>query len=148
MDNDQPIDAGMQNQAPIEQPVQTQSESVTPVEKPAEKMFTQSQLQAIAAKESRKAEERTEARLRAEYESRMTQSQQPTQGQSLGGIQQQSSEDIQRLIRQEAFNMSREHQAKQIEESWISAMEAEKSADPEFADLYDALGIEHSQDLF
>jgi hypothetical protein len=135
MDNEQPIDAGLQTQANIEQPVQTQSESTnvaeSPKQVPAEKMFTQSQLQAIAAKEARKAEERAEARVRSEYESRMTQQ-----------TQQQSPEDIQRMIRQEAFNMSREHQAKQIETDWISAMDAEKASDPEFADLYDAIGIE------
>jgi hypothetical protein len=147
MDNEQSIDS-VQNQAPVEQqPVQ--SESVTaesPKQAQAEKMFTQSQLQAIAAKESRKAEEKAEARVRAEYESRMAQVQQ-TQPQSMGGIQQASQEDIQRMIRQEAYNMSREHQANEIEKNWLSAMEAEKIADPEFADLYDAIGIEQQPGL-
>jgi hypothetical protein len=149
MDNDQVIDAGLQNQAPITEPVQTQSENVTPTEnKPVEKMFTQAQLQAIAAKEARKAEEKAEARLRAEYESRLAQQpQQSSQTQTMGGIQQTSSDEIQRLIRQEAFNMSREHQAKQIEQDWLSAMEAEKTADPEFAELYDAIGIEQQPGL-
>lgn len=149
MENDQVIDAGVQNQAAIEQPTPTQSENVAPAEnKPAEKMFTQSQTQAIAAKEARKAEEKAEARLRAEYESRMAQSQQqPHQQQNIGGMQQPSPEDIQRLIRQEAFTMSREHQAKQIEQDWLSAMDAEKSADPDFADLYDAIGIEQQPGL-
>jgi hypothetical protein len=147
MDNDQPIDAGSQTQATIEQPVQAQTENVAPTEsKPVEKMFTQSQLQAIAAKESRKAEEKAEARVRAEYESRMTQPQQ-TQSQSMGGIQQTSQEEIQRMIRQEAYNMSRQHQANEIEQNWLSAMEAEKIADPEFADLYDAIGIEQQPGL-
>ena len=147
MDNEQSIDSGVQIQAPIEQPVQ--SESVTaesPKQAQAEKMFTQSQLQAIAAKEARKAEEKTEARLRAEYENRMAQSQQ-RQSQSIGGIQQTSPEEIQRMIRQEAFNMSREHQAKTIEQDWLSAMDAEKMSDPEFADLYDAIGIEKQPGL-
>jgi hypothetical protein len=147
MDNDQSIDAGLQDQAPIEQPVETQSESTTPTEsKPVEKMFTQSQTQAIAAKEARKAEERAEARVRSEYESKRTQSQ-STQSQSIGGITQTSPEEIQRLIRQEAFTMSREHQAKQIESDWLSAMDAEKIADPEFAELYDAIGIEQQPGL-
>lgn len=43
--------------------------------------------------------------------------------------------------------MSREHQAKQIEQNWLSAMEAEKIADPEFAELYDAIGIEQQPAL-
>jgi len=148
MENDQTIDAGVQSQATIEQPVQAQSESSVQTEsKPQEKMFTQSQLQAIAAKEARKAEEKAEARLRAEYESKYAQSPQQQQSQSIGGIQQTSPEEIQRLIRQEAYNMSREHQAKQIEQDWLSAMEAEKTADPEFADLYDAIGIEQQPGL-
>lgn len=143
MENEQ-VDAGLQNQASIEQPVQNQA--VT--EKPVEKMFTQSQLQAIAAKEARKAEEKTEARLRAEYESRMSQNApQPQQQASIGGMPQVNHEEIQRLIRQEAFNMSREHQAKQIENDWVSAMNAEKAADPEFADLYEAIGIEQQPGL-
>ena len=145
MDNEQAIDGGLQTQAPVATPANVQSENVSAESsKPAtaEKMFTQSQLQAIAAKESRKAAESAEARVRAEYESRQPQQQQQAQPQNIGGIQQQSPEDIQRMIRQEAFNMSREHQAAQIEQNWKSAMEAEKEADPEFADLYDAIGIE------
>jgi len=146
MDNEQSSDAGLQNQAPVEQPVTTQSENVTPAESaaqaPAEKMFTQSQLQAIAAKENKRGEERAEARLRAEYENRLSQSAPQSQPQTMGGIQQTSPEEIQRLIRQEAYNMSRDHQAKQIETDWLSAMDAERTIDPEFADLYDAIGIE------
>jgi hypothetical protein len=150
MDNEQAIDGGLQTQAPVAPTAQVQSENVSAEShKPAqaEKMFTQSQLQAIAAKESRKAAESAEARVRAEYESRQPQQQQQAQTQSMGGIQQQSPEDIQRMIRQEAFNMSREHQAQQIEQSWKGAMEAEKLADPEFADLYDAIGIESQPGL-
>lgn len=129
--------------------VQTESasESTTPVV--AEKTFSQSQVQAIAAKEARKAEERGEARARAQYEARMQQQQAPQQSQpaSVGGMPQMSQEDIQRLIRQEAHTMSLDYQARQIEENWMGAMEAEKTADPEFADLYDAIGIEQQPGL-
>ena len=145
MDNEQSSDVGLQNQAPVEQqPVQ--AETVTPESpKPVqEKTFTQSQVQAIAAKEKRLAEEKTEARLRAEYNSRLSQ---PSQPQNIGGMPQVSSEEIQRLIRQEAYNMSRDHQAKEIERNWYSAMDAEKLADPEFAELYDAIGIEQQPNL-
>ena len=143
MDNEQAVDSGVQVQevAPVQaqEPVAL-AEGQQPPQ--AEKVFNQSQVQAIAAKEARKAAERAEARVRAEYESRQPQQQQQAQPSSMGGIQQQSPEDIQRMIRQEAFNMSREHQAQQIEHTWKSAMEAEKETDPEFADLYDAIGIE------
>jgi hypothetical protein len=151
MDNEQSSVSGTQDQVPVEQqPVETQSDNVvadSPKQAQAEKMFTQSQLQAIAAKEARRAEEKTEARLRAEYEGRMSQSSQQSQPSSIGGIQQTSPEEIQRMIRQEAFHMSQEHQAKQIEQNWLSAMEAERIADPEFADLYDAIGIEQQPGL-
>jgi hypothetical protein len=148
MDNVQAIDGGLQNQGTIDAPVtQTQSESAGSAESQqktqAERMFSQSELRGITAKAEKKAAESAEARVRAEYESRMAQTpQQQAQPQNVGGMQQQSPEDIQRLIRQEAFNMSREHQAQQIEQNWKSAMDAEKLADPDFADLYDAIGIE------
>ncbi len=148
MDNDQVSD-GLETQVPTDAPVSTQSDDApaaeSQTEAPAEKTFTQSQAQAIAAKESRKAAERAEARVRAEYESRIAQ-QTPPQS-SIGGMPQQSTDDIQRMIRQEAFNMSREHQAKMIEQDWLSAMDAEKEADPEFSDLYDAIGIESQPQL-
>lgn len=145
MTEQQGVDSGQQEQAPaIEQPAAPQSESATPdaVQKPvpAERTYTQPQVNAIAAKESRKAAEQAEARLRAEFAA----SQQPQQHQaaSVGGMPQMTQEQVQHLIRQEAFNMSREHQARQIEDNWVSSMEAEKAADPEFASLYDALNIE------
>src|SRR5882724_10426763 len=124
-ENEQALDMGTTNQAPVAEPVVESVSNEVPAESqktaPAEKMFTQSQLQAIAAKEARKAEERAEARLRHEYESKLSQPvQQPTQN-SVGGIQQQSHEDIRRLIHQEAYNMSQEAQARQIEQSWKSA---------------------------
>jgi hypothetical protein len=145
------IDAGQQSQASaVEQPVTQQSESTAPAESQqqaqAEKTYTQAQVNAIAAKEARKAAEQAEARSRAE----MARSQQAAPQQtapSVGGIQQMSPEQIQQMIRQEAFQMSREHQAKQIEESWLNSMDAEKQSDPEFADLYDALNIEAQPQL-
>ncbi len=147
MDNEQAIDGGLQNQGSIDAPVtQTQSESIKAAESPrqtqAEKMFTQSQVQSIAAKEARTAAERAEAKVRSEYESRTTQQPQQAQPQNVGGIQQTSPEEIQRMIRQEAYKMSHEHQVTQIADNWKNAMEAEKISDPEFADLYDAIGIE------
>ena len=148
---DEVIDSGVQEQAPVEAPVQAQSENAAPAESqssaPAEKMLSQSEVGSMIARHKKETAERTEARVRAEYESRMQQAQQQVQPQSVGGIQQTSPEEIQRLIRQEAFNMSREHQAKTIEQNWVSAMDAEKAADPEFADLYDAIGIEQQPGL-
>lgn len=153
MDNEQAIDAGLQNQVPVDAvtPVEAQTESApaaeSPKEAPAEKMFSQSQAQAIAAKEARKAAERAEAKVRAEYESRAAQSRQPDQPSSIGGIQQQTPQDIERIIRQTATNMSIENQAQQIGQNWKSAMEAEMDSDPEFAELYEAIGIEQQPGL-
>ncbi len=143
MTEEQVSDGGLQNQAAsVETPVTPQSDNAvqpeSPKPAPAEKTYTQPQVNAIAAKEARKAAEQAEARLRAE----MSHTNQSQTAPSVGGIQQMTPEQIQQLIRQEAFNMSREHQAKQIEDNWISSMEAEKQADPEFADLYEALNIE------
>lgn len=150
MDNDQ-VTNGLETQVAVEAPVSTQSDNAVPAESPqkvqAEKTFTQSQVTAVAAKEARRAEERAEARIRAEYESRMQQQSQQSQPQSIGGIQQSSPEEIQKIIRQEAWKMSQEHQAKMIEQDWISSMDAEKTADPEFSDLYDAINIEAQPNL-
>jgi len=156
MDNEQAIDAGLQNQVPVdsETPVETNIESATPAESPkeapAEKMFSQSQAQAIAAKEARKAADRAEAKVRAEYESRAAQQapqNQQNNSQNMGGIPQQSEADIARIIRQTAHNMSIENQAETMSRSWKSAMETEMDSDPEFADLYDAIGIENQPGL-
>lgn len=149
MDNDQVSD-GLETQVANDAPVSQQSENAAPVEAqkaPTEKMFSQTELQAIAAKESRKAAERAEAKVRAEYESRQAQQMQSTPQQNLGGMPQQSTEDLQRLIRQEAFRMSQEHQANMIEKDWLSAMDAERAADPEFSNLYDAINIEAQPNL-
>lgn len=144
MDNDQTNT--LETQVPIEAPVEAQSNNATPTEspkeQPVEKVFSQSETNAIAAKEARKAAERAEARVRAEYESRMQQQSQEAIPQSVGGMPQLSTEEIQRMIRQEAYTMSQQHQAKQIEQNWLAAMEAERIADPDFADLYEAIGIE------
>lgn len=146
MTDEQVIDSGQQSQvSAVESPGTPQSDSAGPAESPkqapAEKTYTQPQVNAIAAKESRKAAEQAEARLRAEY-AQSQQLQQQQTAPSVGGMPQMSPEQLQRAIRQEAFNMSREHKAKEIEDNWIGSMEAEKQADPEFADLYDALNIE------
>jgi hypothetical protein len=151
MAEEQGVVSGLQTQAAtIETPVSQQSESVqnaAPAESPkpaqAERTYTQAQVNAIAAKEARKAAEQAETRFRTE----MSQSQQPQTAPSVGGMQQMSSEQIQHLIRQEAFNMSLEHQAKQIEHNWLSAMDAERQNDPEFARLYDDLNIENQHGL-
>jgi|ERR1700722_10749074 len=151
MDNDQ-VTNGLETQVPVEQPVSTQSDDAAPAESQqqsaeAEKVFTQRELNAVAAKESRKAAEKAEARVRAEYESRLAQQTQSAPQQNIGGMPQESTENIQRMIRQEAFRMSQEHQAKMIEQDWLTAMNAEKDADPEFSNLYDAINIEAQPNL-
>lgn len=152
MDNVQAIDGGLQNQgsidAPISQPQSGSNSTESQKSTQVEKMIPQSEVGSMIARYKKEAAESAEAKVRAEYESRQSQQpQQQAQPQSVGGMQQMSPEEIQRLIRQEAFNMSREHQASQIEQNWKSAMEAEKLADPEFSDLYDAIGIESQPGL-
>lgn len=149
MDNEQAIDAGVQDAPVTQQPVNVQPETVAaePVQERAERTFTQAQMNAVAAREARKAEERAEARLRAEYEARLSQQQPQQQAQNVGGIPQMTQQDLQRVIREEAYNMSRQHQAAQIEQDWLGAMDAERQADPGFAELYDATGIENHPNL-
>lgn len=147
MDNEIAIDSSVQSQAPIADTSSTSSATATtsaPAAAPvAEKTFTQSQTQAIAAKEAKKAAEHARNEERARYEREMqSQPAAAAPPQNMGGMQQYSPEQIQGLIRQEAYNMSRQQMANKIEVEWVSAMDAAKEADPEFAQAYDALNIE------
>ena len=149
MDNES-IDSGITNavsQADNDNPSATEGQDKS---SPSEKMFTQAQLQAIAAKEARKAEEKTESRLRAEYESKLSQigsqnSQAAKAG--IGGIQGYDTNQIEKMIRETAYKMTQEHISKQIEVDWYAAMDTEKANDPEFEKLYDAIGIEQQPGL-
>lgn len=152
MDNEQAVDLSVQTQAPIVESsdssnVSSETASApTPAHAP-EKTFTQSQVQAIAAKEARKAAENARAAEAARYEQERAQSQSQSHSPSIGGVQQNSPEQIRQLIQEEAYKMSRQAMAQKIEQDWLSAMNAEKDVDPEFADLYDALNIEAHPDL-
>ncbi len=151
-ENEQSIDSSAQVAAPV---VESESQSAPTGEgqtsaPAAEKMIPQSQVSKIAAREAREAAERATERTRAEmrqhYESQQQQQvQQPPQ--SIGGMQQQSPEQIRQMIQEEAYKMSQQSIAQQIESDWLSAMNAEKDNDPEFAGLYDALNIEAHPDL-
>lgn len=143
-----------QEQVQSVEPV-VQSESVAPAEgqqtAPAEKMITSSQMSKIAAREAKQAAERATRETTAQYEAKIAEmqrnQQQAPQAHSVGGIQQQSPDEIRQMIQQEAMNMSRQAQAKQIESIWEGAMKAEMNSDPDFADLYDALNIEEQPHL-
>lgn len=159
MENEQVVtDVGTQEQVQSAEPV-VQTESIAPVESqqmaPAEKMITSSQMSKIAAREAKQAAERATRETTAQYEAKIAEmqrsQQQAQQPNSVGGIQQQSSDEIRRQIRedvrQDFLNESRQAQAKQIESIWEGAMKAEMNSDPDFADLYDALNIEEQPHL-
>lgn len=153
-DNEQAVDTSVQDQAPIvessstesAQPVSTEGQAMAPV---VEKSFSQSEVSKIAAREARqaaeKATERTRAEMRQHYESQ--QQQQAQQPQNLGGMQQQSPEQLRQMIQEEAWKMSQHTVAQQIERDWLSSMNEAKDSDPEFAQLYDDLNIEAHPDL-
>lgn len=154
MAEEQSLEAGVQASAPVDVPATTINESEAPAESqktaPVEKMIPQSQVSKIAAREAREAAERAKAQATAEYEHRIAQMQQqsqPQQAPNMGGIQQQSPDQIRRMIQEEAWNMSKAAQAEMIEKGWKQARDAEIVADPEFADLYDALNIESHPEL-
>ena len=154
-DNEQAVDSSVQSQAPIAessstesvQPVSTEGQTTAPV---VEKSFSQSEVSKIAAREARqaaeKATERTRAEMRQHYESQQQQ-QQVQQPQSIGGMQQQSPEQLRQMIQEEAWKMSQHTVAQQIERDWLSSMNEAKDSDPEFAQLYDDLNIEAHPDL-
>jgi hypothetical protein len=113
-----------------------------------EKMIPQSQVNKIAAREAREAEERTRQRMLAEFEQRQQQvSQQTSQAQpqaatSLGGIPQMTPEQIEQIIERKAYEMTQRNVANKIAADFESKVKQAKLSDPEFADKYDALNIE------
>ena len=154
-ENEQVIEVGTQEQVQSAEPI-VQSESAAPVEtpqavEPTEKMVTSSQMSKIAAREAKQAAERATRETTERYEAQIAElkrsQEQTQQPNSIGGIQQQSPDDIRKMIQQEAANMSRQQQAQQIEAIWEGAMKAEMRSDPDFADLYDALNIEEQPHL-
>lgn len=123
------------------------AEKTAPVA-PAEKMIPQSQVSKIAAREAREAAERARNEANAQFErERAAWQTQNAQPQNVGGIQQQTPDQIRELIRQEAMKMSHQHMAKQIETSFLGKVSAARTENPEFADKYDALNIESHPDL-
>lgn len=154
-DNVQAVDAGIQDQAPVAEPVQAQAVSETPTESPkeapVEKVFNQDQVRAIAAKEAKRADERARAEMMAQFQRERAQAptpqQQPTQQPTLGGMPQMTEADFQNQVQKAAWTLSQRSRAEQIEQNWLSAMEQERIADPEFGDKYDALDIESHPDL-
>jgi len=156
-ENEQVTEVGTQEQAPAVQSTEpvVQTESAAPAESvqtpSAEKMVTSSQMSKIAAREARQAAERATRETSQRYEAQLAElrrsqehAQQPN---NIGGIPQQSPESIRKMIQEEAANMSRHAQAQQIETIWEGAMQAEMQADPDFADMYDALNIEEQPHL-
>lgn len=153
MDNVQ-ADASLQVEAPVvDSNTQVSNDDAVKAEgqsqASAEKMIPQSQVGKIAAREAREAVAKREAQLRSEYEQRIAQlSQQqnanPNQAATnVGGIPQQSPDEIRRVIN----DMAIQHQANLMDSTWKSAMKAEMERDPNFADAYDELGIEEHPEL-
>lgn len=158
-ENEQAVDIGTQEQAPIVEPVEQQTENVVAEEgqqtapaAPAEKMVPSSHVSKIAAREARAAAEKERQRVTAEFEQKISQMQQGQQGQqqppaNVGGIAQIPPEQLKEAIHAAAWEMSRTNHANQVEQNWLSAMNAEMQEDPDFVDLYDALGIEQHPEL-
>lgn len=141
VENTGDVAANVANEIPNQDvaPVETAPEA------PAEKMIPQSQVSKIAAREAREAAEKARAELLAEIERQRNESAPPAQ--SLGGMQQMTPEQLRQAIRQEATLMARHAQAAQIESDFKAKIAAEKMADPDFADLYEAMNIEAHPNL-
>lgn len=150
----QAADTSVQDQAPIaaeSQSVQPAAEAPQQAAAPAEKMIPQSQVSRIAAREAREAAEKARAEAQAQFEQERAQmyqaQQQQAQPGNLGGMQQYTPEQLREAIRQEAMLMTRQQMAQQIEHDFKQKIATERDTDPDFAELYDALGIENHADL-
>ena len=149
MDNEQVVDVGSQNQAPVvDNNIQSNAlpevnnQSSAPA---SEKTFTQTETQAIVAKEARKAAEKARAEAKAHYESQTPKH--SSTPQNIGGIPQMTQEQFQEQVLVAAHNIARITEAKRIETDWLSTMNSAKQADPEFAQVYDELNIERHPDF-
>lgn len=142
-------DAGLNASNASESSIDTSAAIPTATPEVVEKMIPQSQVSKIAAREKREAEQKTEARVRAEYEQRIAQMQQASggqEGQTFGGVQQNEAQ-MRQMIQQEAAKMAQYDQANRIAQDYTSKVKAEMINDPEFADLYDDLNIEQHPNL-
>ncbi len=129
----------------VQQSVQSTVTDSQPVQ---EKMIPQSQVSKIAAREAREASEKTRNEMQAEFDRRSaaTQSQVPQQ-QSIGGMQQQSPDDIRRLIQEEAYKMSNLAMAQRIEQEFKSKVDAAKDKYPDAAEKIDKLKLDNHPQL-
>lgn len=154
-ENELIVDSSMQSQAPVVEDSSGHEAIAAPVESQqkapaAEKMISQSEFGSTIARIKKETAEKVRAETMAQFEREKglaQQAQQPGQTQNMGGVQQQSQEQIRRLIQEEAYKMSQQSYAQQIERDYLSKIESEKSKDPEFAELYDELNLEAHPDL-
>lgn len=126
-----------------------------PVEQVQEKLIPQSQVNKIAAREAREAAERARVETAAEYERRyqMQAQQQQQQAQQqqpqsqMGGITQQSDEQVRRLIQEEAWRLSNQHKADHMLTLHKQDMDAARLKYDDFDDKYETLDVTHHPEL-
>jgi hypothetical protein len=146
----------VQDQASTETQV---SSDISPVESQAtpevqaEKMIPQSQVNKIAAREARKAEEkaaeRTRQQMMREFEERQTQSSSatPPNTQNLGGMNQMSPEDFERRLYEAAHKIAAKQAGEKIATDYERKINEAKDEDPEFAQAYDESGMANHPQL-
>lgn len=115
-------------------------------ETPTEKMIPSSQVSKIAAREARAAAEKARAETLAQIE-REKQANQQQGTPTLGGIPQMNEAEFNDRVYRAAQQIAIKNQAERIEREFLDKIGAEKIADPEFAELYDALNIESNPNL-
>lgn len=111
-----------------------------------EKKFTQSEVGRLMAKKAREEREATEARVRNEYEQKLSQL-------SQAGSQHQESrngytdEDIRKMIQQEANKMAEIKSLERVVADFSTKIESEFQRDPGFQERYQDLNIEENPEI-
>lgn len=111
-----------------------------------EKKFTQSEVGRLMAKKAKEEREATEARVRSEYEQKLSQMNQ-SGNESVQSQKSYNSEDIRKMIHEEATRMAEIKGLERIVADFSSKIETELQRDPAFQERYQDLNIEENPEI-
>lgn len=140
---------------PVSDVQETAVDSQPAIEQVTEKLIPQSQVNKIAAREAREAAEKARAETAAEYErryqyeaqQRQLQAQQQQPVSQMGGMTQQSDENVRRIIQEEAWRLSNQHKADMMLSQHKQEMEAARDKYDDFDEKYATLDVTHHPEL-
>jgi hypothetical protein len=142
------VETPVQVESPVESAPVAQQETEAPVvEQKQERMHSEKEVQRIAAKEKREGIERGRRMAMEEFQRQQQSQSQPQGGESMGGMDQMSQDQMRQMIQQEAMKMSNLALAQKIESNFLSKIDQAREKYDDFDDKYAALNIEAHPNL-